>query len=320
MVDNKYKKIYKKIKSYNEIVIARHIGPDPDAISSQIALRDSIKETFPNKKVYAVGSGVSKFKYIGNLDKLEEDKLKKALLIVVDVPNISRIDGVDIKKYKDVIKIDHHPFEDLMGDTEIVNIKASSTAEIIAELIFETRLKLTKKIAATLYIGIVSDSNRFLLGSFKTFKIATELIEKTNLNFKDIYPKLYERPINEIKFQGYLSQNLIISDNGLAYIKITPDIIKEYNVDTSTASNMINDFNYIKGIYTWVFITHDEKQNLYKVNIRSRGPIINEIASHYNGGGHKYASGVRTTNAKDIDNLLKDLDQACKDYQEINKD
>ena len=41
-----YKKIYKLIKKYDEIVIARHIGPDPDAIASQIALRDSIKLTF----------------------------------------------------------------------------------------------------------------------------------------------------------------------------------------------------------------------------------------------------------------------------------
>ena len=58
-----YKKIFKLIKKYDEIVLARHIGPDPDAVASQIALRDSIKLTFPNKRVYAVGAGVSKFKY-----------------------------------------------------------------------------------------------------------------------------------------------------------------------------------------------------------------------------------------------------------------
>ena len=59
---NIYKQIVKKIKEYDEIVIARHIGPDPDAIGSEIALRDLIKHNFPNKKVYAVGAGVSRFK------------------------------------------------------------------------------------------------------------------------------------------------------------------------------------------------------------------------------------------------------------------
>ena len=45
------RKIYKKIKQYNTIVVARHVSPDPDAIASQIALRDAIKLTFPKKKV-----------------------------------------------------------------------------------------------------------------------------------------------------------------------------------------------------------------------------------------------------------------------------
>ena len=82
------KKIAKKIKQYNTIVIARHIGPDPDAICSQIALRDSIKATYPNKQVYAVGAGVSKFRKYGSLDKIQNETLQKPLLITVDVPNM----------------------------------------------------------------------------------------------------------------------------------------------------------------------------------------------------------------------------------------
>ena len=49
-----FKEIYKKIEEYDTIVIARHIGVDPDALASQLALRDSIKLTFPEKKVLAV--------------------------------------------------------------------------------------------------------------------------------------------------------------------------------------------------------------------------------------------------------------------------
>ena len=314
-----YKKLYKKIRLYDEIVIVRHIGPDPDAIASQLALRDSIKESFPNKKVYAVGSGVHRFKYIGQLDKLDEEKLRKPLLIVLDLPNLARIDGANVSLYKEIIKIDHHPVEDHMGEVEIVDVHASSAAEIIAEIILNTRLKLNKNIAEKLFIGIVSDSNRFLLSTSKTLRIVADLIEKGHINIKDIYPKLYERPLSEVKFQAYLAQNLIVSENGFAYIKIGSKEIDEFHVDSSTASNMINDFNYIDGIYVWTFITFNEKNNQYKINIRSRGPIINEIAAKYNGGGHKLASGVRTESEKDIDKLLKDLDEACKIYKESIK-
>ena len=315
MINPVIKKIYKKIKKYNTIVIARHIGPDPDAVCSQIALRDTIKATFPSKNVYAVGMSVSRFKSFGTLDKINEEELDNPLLIVLDVPNISRIDGITFSRYKEVIKIDHHPYEDKMGDTELVDTTSCSVAQLIGELVLNTRLKLTKEVAENIFLGIVSDSDRFLLQytTAKTFKIVNQIIEKTNLDFTNLYVRLYERPLNEIRFQGYLAQNLITTENGFAYIKITTDDIKNFGVDSSTASNMINNFNYIKEIKVWTFITSDQKSTMYKVNIRSRNVVINDIAAKYHGGGHKFASGVRTTNEADIDNLIKDLDERCRE-------
>lgn len=315
MINPVIKKIYKKIKKYNTIVIARHIGPDPDAVCSQIALRDTIKATFPSKNVYAVGMSVSRFKSFGTLDKINEEELDNPLLIVLDVPNISRIDGITFSRYKEVIKIDHHPYEDKMGDTELVDTTSCSVAQLIGELVLNTRLKLTKEVAENIFLGIVSDSDRFLLQytTAKTFKIVNQIIEKTNLDFTNLYVRLYERPLSEIRFQGYLAQNLITTENGFAYIKITTDDIKNFGVDSSTASNMINNFNYIKEIKVWTFITYDQKSTMYKVNIRSRNVVINDIATKYHGGGHKFASGVRTTNEADIDNLIKDLDERCRE-------
>ena len=51
-----FNKIYKLIKKYNNIAIARHIGADLDALGAQIALKEIIKNTFPNKNVYAIGA------------------------------------------------------------------------------------------------------------------------------------------------------------------------------------------------------------------------------------------------------------------------
>lgn len=312
------KQIYKKIKKYNTIVVARHVGPDPDAIASQIALRDTIQLNFPNKKVVAVGAYVSKFKYFGSIDKVDLDKYSDALLIILDVPTLDRVDGIEGLSYKEVIKIDHHPCDALVATLEIVDDTASSACQLVAEFIFRTNLKINKNIASNLFLGIVSDSDRFLLSytSAKTFHIVSKLIDQYELNFEPLYNNLYERPINEIRFHGYLAQHLNLTENGLAYVKITPEILKEYDVDNGTPSNMINDFNYIKEVLVWIFVTYDEKNTIFKVNIRSRGPIINEIAAKYNGGGHKFASGARCKTEKEIDLLLKDLDKACKEYKE----
>ena len=54
--------------------------------------------------------------------------------------------------------------------------------------------------------------------------------------------------------------------------------------------------------------------NLIRANIRSRGPIINEIAANYGGGGHKYASGARLTNWTNADSLIIDLDELAEEY------
>ncbi len=312
------KKITKKIKQYDTIVIARHIGPDPDAICSQIALRDSIKLTYPTKNVFAVGVGVSKFKKYGNLDKPDNKTLKNALLITLDVPNYCRVDGIEDLNPKEIIKIDHHPFEEEFGPLEWINDNACSTSQLLTELILYSNLKITENIANNLFIGMVSDSDRFLLPytTIDTFKILSLLLERTKINITKQYEKLYERPIEEVKFHGYLSEHLTVTENGFAYVQISKETIKKYGVDASSPSNMINDFNYIKDILVWTFITEDEKNGQYKVNIRSRGPVINEIAAKYHGGGHKFASGVKTKDWADIENMMKDLDNSCKEYKE----
>ena len=322
MLKLELKRILKKIKQYDIIVIARHISPDPDAIASQISLRDAIKLTFPKKEVYAVGTSVSKFKYYGNLDRIDETKFEQdALLIACDVPNASRIDGVDKSAFKEILKIDHHPSEEEFGECDWVDETSSSTCQMIIELLLDTGMKFDRKIAENLYLGVVSDSDRFLISytSAKTFNLVSRLIEKSQIDFTNLYPYLYERPLQEIKFHGYLSENLNVSENGFAYIIITPEILKEYGVDPATPSNMINDFSNIRDVYVWTFVTYDEKNEVYKVNIRSKGPVINETAAMYGGGGHKFASGVRTRNKDDIQPLLDSLEEVCHKYKdEIN--
>ena len=312
------KQIIKKIKEYDNIVIARHIGPDPDALASEIALRDSIKLTFPKKNVYAVGNSVSKFKYFGELDRIDDRTLDKPLLIILDVPNKSRIDVINYDVYDYVIRIDHHPNVENISNLEMVNDKASSTCELIVELINNSKLVMNQNIASNLFLGIVADSDRFLLSytTPNTFKIVTMLIEKYDLDIAYLYKNLYMRPINEVRFQSYITLNMTITENNFGYIKLDRKIMDEFGVDSSAASNMINNFNFIKELYAWAFSSYDEKNEIYKINIRSRGPIINTVASKYNGGGHMFASGARIKDMSDVDNLFKELDEATREYKE----
>jgi len=310
-------KLYREIKKYDEIVIARHVGPDPDAIASQIALRDSILLTFPKKNVYAVGAGVAKFKSYGNLNHPNYEELTKPLLIVLDVPNMSRIDGIDNLNYDNIIKIDHHPKEDIEAIVEWIDEKKSSTCQMVTEFILNTRLKLNQKIAENLFLGMVSDSERFSLKNttYETFDTVHALLKQSGIDFTSLYDILYTRPFSEYKFIAHITNNLVIDENKMGYIKISDQDLKDYNVDIATPSNLINGYNFIDELLIWIFITEDIKNKQYKISIRSRGPVINKIANNYNGGGHKFACGARLNTMEEVDNLIKDLSNACLEYE-----
>lgn len=310
------KRIYNEIRKYNTIYLARHIGPDPDAVASEVALKDAILYSFPNKQVYAVGTNAAKFKYIGKLDKVTSFDYENSLVITLDVPNASRIDGIDVTKFKNVIKIDHHPFVEKYESIEYIDEKACSTCEILLDLINNTRLKINKEIAINLLVGIISDSNRFLFNPCDEkilYKVA-DLVKKFKLNLQSIYASIYSRPMSEVRLMGYIGSNLKVTRNKFAYIILENDIVSSFNADVSSASNMVNEFNNIEDFVVWMFVTKDLKNDIFKVNIRSRGPIINEVASKYNGGGHKFSSGARVKTMDELDNLINDLDILCKEY------
>ena len=314
---NIYKQIFKVIKKYDTIVIARHIGADPDALGSQFALKEIILKTFPNKKVYAVGNPASRFKFFGNNEKIDNIDTTTGLLIVLDTPDIKRIDGVSLNNFEYVIKIDHHPIIDKYANIELIDEDSCSTSQLILEFIFNNKIEINKEIGEKLYLGIVGDTDRFLhdYTSSKTFSLVTRLLEETNIDFTSLYKVLYQRPISEIRFEGYIYQNLILTENGVAYIKITDRKLKEFGVDSAAAGNMINDLKFVNEIIVWVFLTEDIKSNLIRANIRSVGPYINDVATKFGGGGHKYASGVKLKTWDDSDKLINELDELVKNYK-----
>ena len=314
---NMFNQIYKQIKKYNKIVIARHIGADPDALGSTLGLKEAILNTFPKKEVYVVGAPAARHRYIGELDRFEESMYENSLLIVLDTPNLKRIDGVDVSRFEYKIKIDHHPFIEEFCDIELIDESASSASQLIIELIKNTKLKLNKEAAEKLFVGIVGDTNRFLYyyTTAKTFELTAYLFRETEIDFTKLYENMYLKSLHDLRFQSYVINNITLTENGLGYLKIDQDVLDEYTVDCATASNVVNNLTYIEDMYAWALFVVDKGNNNVRGSVRSRGPIINEVAANYNGGGHIYASGARISSFEDADNMIKDLDEVCRKYK-----
>jgi len=255
------------------------------------------------------------------LDKIDESTLSNALLIIVDVPRFDRVDAAYKPRYNYTIKIDHHPWIETFCDIECINDKASSASEIILDFINNTELLMDEEIAEVLFMGIVSDTNRFLFSTTsETFLIVSNLLRDYKLDVPKLYENIFLRPLKEIRLQGYIEQNMEVSENGLAHIMITNQIINELGVDSGSAGNLVNNLNNISEVLVWVMISEDTKNGIYKFNIRSRGPIVNRVAERYNGGGHKFAAGARVKDKDSAMQLLKELDEICLDYNNMSKE
>lgn len=304
------------IEQYETIIVHRHVRPDPDAYGSQGGLAAILQESYPDKKIYAVGKEEPTLHFMRRLDVIDDEVYKGALVIVCDTANAARICDDRYTLGDKLIKIDHHPNEDPYGDLLWVDTTASSCSEMIYEFYLagkEKGLKMNDEAARLLFAGIVGDTGRFLFPSTteKTFAYAGELIHY-NFSRTDVFDKMYELDAHIIKLNGYILQNFELQENGVASVMLTKELLKEYGARPAEASLLVGILGNVKGIKAWVFFIEEEDQ--IRVRLRSKGPVINGVARKFKGGGHPLASGASIYSWDEVNHVLKELDEVCRNY------
>lgn len=305
------KHILGKIKEYDTIIIHRHVRPDGDCIGSQIGLKEIIKASFPNKKVYLVGEESEEFYYLGRMDKIDDSLYEHALVFILDVANVERISDKRYKLGKELIKIDHHPLVSKYCDYEWIDTSFSSCCEMIITFYLENKneLKLTENGAKALFYGIVTDTNRFLNPdvSKRTFYLATKLLD-FKININEIYSNIYEEKINIKRLKGYVLSNFIYTKNGLGYIKIDKKLCTEYSINSSISNILVNTLAHTDNLHIWFVAIYDYRTDKVRISIRSRKLPINHLAEQYGGGGHEHASGIIVDDFNVVDKLVNDIE------------
>ncbi|SOC03234.1 phosphoesterase RecJ-like protein [Ureibacillus xyleni] len=306
------------IEQYDTIIIHRHVRPDPDAYGSQFGLKKLLEANYPNKSIYAVGEHDHSLTFIATPDSINDEIYQNALVIVTDTANTERIDDSRYKNGAFLIKIDHHPNDDQYGDALWVDTNASSCSEMIYELYAEGKdyknWILPDLAARALFTGIVGDTGRFLYPSatVKTFEIAGQLI-RYNFDRNEVFNSMYEKEANLLHLQGYMYENFQMDENGAVYIKLTKEILNKFQVTSSDTSLLVGSFSNIKGVTAWLIFVEEENQ--IRVRLRSKGPIINQLAKKYNGGGHPLASGATVYSWEEADRAIEDLKELCREYK-----
>lgn len=303
--------ILAQIKKYDTIIIHRHQRPDPDAYGSQGGLAEIIRASFPKKKVYQVGEMVSRFDWLVSQDEIEDSVYDNALVIVTDTANRPRVDDERYTKGKYLIKIDHHPNDDVYGDICWVNTQASSCSEIIYDFYAACQAELTLPASAArvLYAGIVGDTGRFMYDATTphTLRVAAALVE-TGIDATQLNRKLDSISEPLARLSAYVLENMVVTKHKAAYVILTREIMAKYNLSDGGTAPVVPLLGKLEEVVCWTVLVEQENHS-YRLRIRSKGPVINELAKEYHGGGHPLASGAMLKDASAIETYVEKLDQ-----------
>lgn len=311
------KEILTKIKTYQTIIIHRHQRPDPDAIGSQVGLAEILRESFPNKKIYQVGGSVEGLEFLAEMDEVSDEIYQNALVIVTDTANSPRISDDRYTLGAELIKIDHHPNDDPYGDLVWVNTKASSCSEIITDFyhLNQDELVMNNNAARLLYAGIVGDTGRFLYPATTshTLEVAAELMTY-DFDAGELNRELEQIPMSVAKLAGYVYQNIKVDENGAAVVLLPQTLLDQYGIVDSETAAIVSLPGVIDEILAWgIFV--EQPEGYYRVRLRSKGPVINELAKKHHGGGHPLASGANAKNQEEINEIYGEIQTLCKEYK-----
>ena len=307
-----FKTILAKIKAYDTIIIHRHMKPDPDALGSQVGLKEVITSNVPQKTVKVTGYNEPSLSWLAQMDDVSDKDYEGALVIVVDTANRPRIDDQRYLNGNFLIKIDHHPDEDHYGDLSYVDTKASSASEIITDFALQNQLKLSDQAARLLYAGILGDTGRFLYPATtsKTFIIASELL-KYDFDFAALARQMDSFPYKIAKLQAYVFENLEIDKNGAARIILSQKILKKFNLTDAETSAIVSSPGKIDTVQVWAIFV-EQADGHYRVRLRSKSTVINEVAKRHAGGGHPLASGANSYSLAENEDIYQELKNLLK--------
>ena len=311
-----YRLILSAIKRYDRIAIFRHTTPDFDALGAQFGLATWIKDNFKDKEVICLGDHHVSLnpRVFPLLDKVTASWFEKPFLaIMVDVANTPRIADPRYKKAKYKIRIDHHPEVESWGNVKLIDTSFVAACEIIANMLLTYKgYTISPLCAEYLYKGIVGDSGGFKYQNTTnhTFAIASELVGR-GIDVTAINQNMFLREMNELELRKYVLNNYKLTEHGVAYYIVDYKLQQELHIETEIGKEALGNFQNVNGINAWLSCTEDVTDPTYRwrVSVRSNTTPINEVCSHYNGGGHANASGAKLKRIEELDGLIKELDK-----------
>ncbi len=285
------------LKGVKDVALGGHIRPDGDCVGSVMSVYQYIKKNMPWSEVKVfLETPSSVFGCIEGIETIDSnmDTLHEYDIFIAMDCTRDRLGSSEaiFDRAKKKINIDHHVSNSGCGDINILVPDASSTCEVVYELMDSE--KIDAEIAKTLYIGMIHDTGVFKYSntSPKTLRIAAELIAYGFDFPKIIDETFYEKTYVQTLVCGRaISESVRFMDGKCIFSAVDKEMMEFYGVGPKDLDGIINQLRIVKGVECAIFMYQSGHME-YKVSLRSNGLVdVSRIAVFFGGGGHVRAAG-----------------------------
>lgn len=326
-LDSRCDEVLDLLQSSKRAIVVSHVNPDADAYGSACGLAQGLRAFGLSVQVYNESGYVPRYAVIPGAAQVEKALPREFdsddLVIVCDCGAIERVgDGFlpIITSAKRLANIDHHTANSLFGHANYVVDGASSTSELVFNLLRALEVRtgradlITADCAKCLLSGIIGDTGSFRYPSTTaaTFRVAAELVDRgarPDILTQELFANL---SLAAVRLQADALSAVSLHESGaFAEVVVTQEMLKRVGADLLDADSLAERARDIEGVRVSALFKQDV--DMWRVSLRSRQGAVDValVAQHFGGGGHKPAAAFRWR--RDLETLQRELRAKIKE-------
>ncbi|MEO6326964.1 MAG: DHH family phosphoesterase [Thermoanaerobaculia bacterium] len=301
-VDDAYAATADVLRTGSRFLITGHRNPDGDALGSAIALALALRAQGKHADVVVRDPWSSAYDWMPGIDTVVVSDALPAgwpaeydALLTMECPESERAGWPNLFAGR-VINVDHHPGNTRYGEINLVDLPAAAVGEMIADLLDRLDWPLSRDIAVNLWVSLVSDTGSFKYGNTtaKALALAARLVAEGARPDVANEALFESAPLTAIRLEARVLSTLELHHEGrIATLELPETFFAETGARPNDTEGLVNRARGIEGVRIAALLREGDPGEI-RCSLRSKGSIdIRAVATRFNGGGHRNASGCR---------------------------
>jgi phosphoesterase RecJ-like protein len=303
-IETDLKAVAEAIRSHDRFLVISHENPDGDALGSLLSTHLALRQLRKDSVMLLAGDvplpAEYRFLRLDGLVRLPPDDASERVLVAVDCAKEERLGPVPglLERAPIVLDIDHHHDNSRFGNVNLIVPDASSTGEILRDVIRELGVELTPEIAEPLYVALVTDTGRFQYSNTtpKALRLAAELVE-AGADVRRVFQGVYENvQLAKLKLLARALERAEVYEGGRLVISyLRRDDFEQVGAEEPYSEGIIDHLRAVEGAEMSALIREPPRDDAPNVRVSLRASHdeldVSSIARKRGGGGHRQAAG-----------------------------